>query len=99
MDHVVYTQHYTHLEAAHTGGTSPEDPDTLDVFTEIVDTIGPCHVLEIGMNQGGSALAFLLCGCSVTSIDPTHKPLSVAYLQSIFNDQFSYYNISSGELD
>jgi hypothetical protein len=96
--HDIYREHYRHLDPAHIGGTTPEDVDDLSVFTDVVELSGCQSILEIGMNQGASALWFLLHGCHVHSIDTTEKLGSIRYLVSVFPEQFIFTCMDSKDI-
>lgn len=98
FDYGTYREHFQHLGTPREGGTEPHDTTTLDLYHAICDQYGIRSVLEIGFNRGGSALAFLLCGASVTSIDIYDTVESSEYLQQAFRDQFVFVCMDSKDI-
>jgi hypothetical protein len=90
----IYESIYCDFGGRSTGGHGPDTwEETLELY-DVINTVGlPCHVLEIGFNNGGSALAFLLAGASVTSVDVVRNDASITTLEQRFPTQFKFHHI------
>jgi predicted O-methyltransferase YrrM len=96
-----YERIYAELGGRTEGGHGPDTWDeTVELYDAVVRVGPPCHILEIGFNNGGSALAFLLAGARVTSVDVKRNDQSIEALTRHFGDQFHFVQIQdrSGEL-
>lgn len=100
MNMLEYTEHFKHFGPATEGGHTPEQVELVETLEDAINESGAVNVLEIGFNQGGSTLGFLLSdpNVRVTSVDVNYNTASVEYLRQTFGDRFTFILADSREL-
>lgn len=100
LDLIEYTKHFEHLSSPTMGGNNPNEPIGIEELLDVVEMTGAKRILEIGFNNGGGSLAFLMAPNEpiVTSIDINPSYQSGIYLSGEFFGRFFFKQMHSGNL-
>ena len=95
-----YTEHFKNLGPITVGGNNPEHPILLQELADAVEITQAKHILEIGFNNGGGTLAFLMAEGEpiVTAVDVNQNPQSSLYLSGEFFGRFFFKHMDSSHL-
>ena len=70
--------------------------NNLPMFQNVIKTINPQNILEIGFNRGSSALLWLMNSTvSIHSFDIVSQPTSIHILSTLYNSRFKFTQMNS----
>ena len=97
---VEYGKHFEQLGPITVGGNNKDNPILLQELVDAVEITKAKQILEIGFNNGGGALAFLMAPSepTVMSVDCNQNNQSSIYLSGEFYGRFYFKQMNSDDL-